>query len=161
MKKKFTVTDQDYFDYQWHLFKRNPTAKRTMRIQMAIPIAVFLAILIFYMATEKPLKGLLPLGVVLILWPFIYQFFFNRSMKKKLMKLIAKMRDDLPIGEHHVDVGETGISDGKLNFRYDEIRYVSSPNNAFYYLFYRDEPAAYLLPKELAREEITSKIRND
>ncbi|MDY6045135.1 MAG: hypothetical protein SPI65_06140 [Peptoniphilus sp.] len=159
MKKKFTVTNQDYFDYQWHLFKRNPTARRTARIQMFLPIAVFIIICIFYFATKKPLKGLLPLGVALVLWPFIYQFFFNRSMKKKLAKLIDEMSDDLPLGDHRVTFDDEGLSDGDVQFNYGEIRYVMDPESDFYYIFYKDVPTAYLLPKEYAGEKIKAKIR--
>lgn len=157
MKETFTVTEEDYFTYQWHLFKKNPTAKRTMRIQMITPIAVFLAIGIYYVATKKPVKGLLPLAVALVLWPFLYQFFFNRSMKKRLKQLIKKMEKDLPIGQHTVLIDEKGLKDKKLFVAYDDIRYAVENEN-FVYIFYKDSTQAYLLPKELANDTIKSHI---
>lgn len=159
MKKKFTITEEDYFHYQWHMFKANPTAKRTMYIQMAMPIVVFIAIAIFYYATGKELKGLLPLGLVLVLWPFLYQFFFNRSMKKKLKQLIRKMKKDLPIGDHHATIDEKGVQDGDVEFAYDDIRYVMEGDGGFYYIFYKDAPSAYLLPKDMAADNVKSKIQ--
>lgn len=157
MKETFTVTEEDYFTYQWHLFKQNPTAKRTMLIQMITPIAVFLAIGAYYVATKKPVKGLLPLAVALVLWPFLYQFFFNRSMKKKLKQLIRKMEKDLPIGKHTVLMDENGLKDKKLFVAYDDIRYAVE-NERFVYIFYKDSPQAYLLPKELVNDAIKSHI---
>lgn len=157
MKETFTVTEEDYFTYQWHLFKQNPTAKRTMLIQMITPIAVFLAIGAYYVATKKPVKGLLPLAVALVLWPFLYQFFFNRSMKKKLKQLIRKMEKDLPIGKHTVLIDEKGLKDKKLFVAYDDIRYAVENEN-FVYIFYKDSTQAYLLPKELANDAIKSHI---
>lgn len=157
MKEKFTLTEDDYFAYQWHLFKHNPTAKRSMTIQMLTPIAVFLAIAIFYIATKKPVKGLYPLGVAMILWPFLYRTFFYRSMKKKLRALIRKMEKDLPIGEHQVSITEEGIQDGDVEFSYDDIRDLIENEN-FLYIFYKDVGQAYLLPKHLANEKINSRI---
>ncbi len=157
MKETFTVTEEDYLTYQWHLFKQNPTAKRTMRIQMITPIAVYLAIGIFYVATKRPIMGLLPLAVALVLWPFLYQFFFNRSMKKRLKQLIKKMEKDLPIGKHTVLIDEKGLKDKNLFIAYDDIRYAEEHEN-FVYIFYKDLPQAYLLPKELANDAIKSHI---
>lgn len=157
MKETFTVTEEDYFTYQWHLFKHNPTAKKTMLIQMITPIAVFLAIGAYYVATKKPVKGLLPLAVALVLWPFLYQFFFNRSMKKKLKQLIRKMEKDLPIGKHTVLIDEKGLKDKNLFVAYDDIRYAVENEN-FVYIFYKDSTQAYLLPKELANDTIKSHI---
>ena len=157
MKEVFTITEDDYFAYQWHLFKHNPTAKRSMTIQMLTPIAVFAAIAIFYMATKKPVKGLYPLGVAMILWPFLYRTFFYRSMKKKLRKLIRKMEKDLPTGEHQVRITEEGIQDGDVEFSYDDIRDLIENEN-FLYIFYKDVGQAYLLPKHLANEKINSRI---
>ena len=157
MKETFTVTEEDYFIYQWHLFKHNPTAKKTMLIQMITPIAVFLAIGIFYIATKKPVKGLLPLAVALVLWPFLYQFFFNHSMKKKLKQLISKMEKDLPIGKHIVHIDEKGLKDKDLFVAYDDIRYAVENEN-YIYIFYKDSPQAYLLPRELANEAIKKHI---
>lgn len=157
MKEKFTLTEDDYFAYQWHLFKHNPTAKRSMTIQMLTPIAVFVAIAIFYIATKKPVKGLYPLGVALVLWPFLYRTFFYRSMKKKLRALIRKMEKDLPMGEHQVRITEEGIADEAVNFSYDDIRSIIENEN-FLYIFYKDVGQAYLLPKHLANEKINSRI---
>lgn len=157
MNEVFTITEDDYFAYQWHLFKHNPTAKRSMTIQMLAPIAVFVAITIFYIATKKPVKGLYPLGAAITLWPLLYCFFFNRSMQKKLRKLIRKMEKDLPIGEHHVVITEEGITDGDVAFTYDDIRDLVANEN-YLYLFYKDATQAYLLPKNLANEKINSYI---
>ncbi|MDY3118987.1 MAG: hypothetical protein SOW18_05575 [Peptoniphilus sp.] len=157
MKETFTVTEDDYLAYQWHLFKHNPTAKRTMRIQMISPIAVFVAIGAFYFFTKRPLKGLLPLAVALVLWPFLYQFFFNRSMKKRLRQLIRKMQKDLPLGEHKVLIDNDGIRDKDLTVAYDAIRYAME-NQDFLYIFYDDSPQAYLLPKSLANEKILATL---
>lgn len=157
MNEVFTITEDDYFAYQWHLFKHNPTAKRSMTIQMLTPIAVFVAIAIFYMATKKPVKSLYPLAVAMILWPFLYRTFFYRSMKKKLRKLIRKMEKDLPMGEHRVAITDSGIADGDVAFAYDDIRSVIANEN-FLYIFYKDAGQAYLLPKNLANEKINSYI---
>lgn len=157
MNEVFTITEDDYFAYQWHLFKRNPTARRSMTIQMLTPIAVFVAIAIFYIATKKPVKGLYPLGVAMIFWPFLYRTFFYRSMKKKLRKLIRKMEKDLPIGEHRVAITDSGIEDGDVAFAYDDIRDLIANEN-FLYIFYKDVGQAYLLPKNLANEKIMSRI---
>lgn len=159
MKEVFTITENDYFAYQWHLFKHNPTAKRSMTIQMLTPIAVFVAITIFYIATKKPVKGLYPLAVALVLWPFLYRTFFYRSMKKKLRKLIRKMEKDLPLGEHQVAITEEGIQDGDVDFTYDDIRSIVENEN-YLYLFYKDATQAYLLPKHLANEKIKSRINS-
>ena len=159
MNEVFTITEDDYFDYQWHLFKHNPTAKRSMTIQMLVPIAVFVAITIFYIATKKPVDGLYPLGAAITLWPLLYRFFFYRSMQKKLRKLIRKMEKDLPIGEHHVAITEEGITDGDVDFTYDDIRSVVENEN-YLYLFYKDATQAYLLPKHLANEKIKSRINS-
>ena len=161
MKKKFTITEEDYFHYQWHMFKKNPTAKRTMYIQMALPILVFIAIAIFYYATGKALKGLLPLGVVLVLWPFIYQFFFNRTMKKKLKQLIQKMKKDLPIGDHHASMDEKGIHDGDIvvveqtpEARNGEIVVAMMEDEATVKRFYKENGHFRLQPENDAFEPI-------
>ncbi|MDQ0507977.1 Uncharacterised protein [Aedoeadaptatus ivorii] len=155
MKHRFTLSEEDYFRYQWFMFLNNPAAKRTMRIQQFLPMAVFVAVAIFYLFTEKSIKDLLPLAGVLVLWPFVYVFFFKRSMRKKLKSLIARMKDDLPLGEHTVTIEDGALADGDVRFSFDEIRGICEADR-HYYIFYGDHPAAYLLPKEAADAQLAA-----
>lgn len=151
MTINYELTKQDYIDFNMHHIATSPTMKRALFIQRFILPILFLVLPIFLIQiTDIPLwYWFSVLGTASVLWIVLYPKSVNRSVAKRISKMISEGSATGIVGTHCLSLTEQGIVD---KTEYSETRYhvieriEESEKHIFIYV---SAVMAYIIPKRV------------
>lgn len=154
MEINYTLTPEDYIQFNFKQFSQNDKMKRSMMIQLMVPILVVLAILIFRIVQKTVTTGFIIFIVAaIVLWPIIYTYFFKRTLRRRLEKITRERASELDLGPRSVFIDENGLREEKSILHFSDL--IRIEETVGYYFFHQTEDLAYILPKrDLSEEEI-------
>lgn len=154
MEINYTLTPEDYIQFNFKQFGQNDKMKKTMMAQLTIPILVVLAILIFrFVQKTVTTKFIIFIVAAIILWPIIYTYFFKRTLRRRLEKITRDNADELDLGPRTVFIDEKGLREENSILRFHDL--IRIEETVGYFFFHQTEDLAYILPKrDLSEEEI-------
>lgn len=154
MEIKYTLEKEDYLQFNLKQLSSDKRTKKSMGIQMLIPMLILVVLGIFFLATGAMTlaKGGLLL-VLLIAWPFIYVNFFKKSVKKRLIRIIDQRAKELNLGPRTLRIDEKGLRDVHGSLPFSRLHHIEESKG--YYFFHETQDAAYILPKrDLTQEQV-------
>lgn len=146
MKVNYTLKKEDYVNFSISQMGRDGKTKRTMALQMVIPMAVALIILIFQL-TQGRLKtshGIFLL-VFIVGWPIIYRTLFRHTIKSRLISYLDKHEDRLGLGPKTMEFTQEGIGSSGDFFPLSSLHKLEETPD--YYFFFVSPTSALILPK--------------
>lgn len=111
MNIKYEFTEQDYIDFNIYHSHHSPSIKRLLRLQR-YGVALLLMILV-------PVMHLIGCGsliflftyfaVIAIVWIIIYPKVYERSLKRRIIKLVEEGKRNYLFGWHELTITQDGI----------------------------------------------------
>lgn len=168
MEVSYNLTEEDYIHFNMFHIKNSKSTIQTLKIQrFSVPIIYIIISFVFSKILEIPfLYMLIPFLILSLIWVVFYEKYFNKSIIRRLKKMMNEGENDGLIGEHHLVITEEGIVDttstGETRVNWSGIKYLKEDNEYFY--IYNSSVSAYILPKrdlenvDQIRDYLTSRI---
>lgn len=164
MKITYEIRPEDLIQFNMFHIKEDPRARRTLGIQIGIPILVLFAAMGYFIYTKTlPLaKGLLYFLSVSLLWTLGYHFFFKKTVERRMRRILKKNDYSENFGvktmEFH-DLYLMETTDGRhRKLPYKKV-YRAIETRKYLYI-YEGPGIAYTIPKEFITEEELEVIKD-
>ncbi len=158
MEINYTLTPEDYIQFNFKQFSQSNDLKKSMMIQLMVPILVVLAVLIFRIVKKSVTTPFVIFIVAaIIVWPVVYTFFFKRTLRRRLEKITKERADDLDLGPRKVFIDEHGLKEEKSMLRFQDL--IRIEETVGYFFFHQTEDLAYILPKRDLTDDKIDYIR--
>lgn len=151
MEIKYTLTEEDYINFNLFHLKNSKTAMNALKIQrLLIPILYLIVGFILAKVSEGPLFLWLSIFLLLgIAWYFFYPKYFYHSVMRRVRKMLKEGKNEGLLGEHLMTVSEEGIHDisssGETSVKWPSIENFTEDEHNLY--FYNTSLSAYIIPK--------------
>lgn len=164
MNLKYELTKQDYIDFNLNHMKVSPALKKLVFIQQFVIPAFYLLLPIFLAPLlDTPLwlwyAAFIPLS---ILWAIFYPKHFNKTIARRMSKMLEEGRTDTILGEHTMTITDEGILDQtEMNeTKYSKVeKIIETGKHVFVYV---NSVAAFIIPvKSFKNEEEKKAFLNE
>ncbi|WP_186580578.1 YcxB family protein [Aquibacillus kalidii] len=158
MEFTYTLTEEDYINFNLTHVKQSITVKRSIGIQrFSIPIIyIALAFVMSALLDIPVLWMLVPFSVLSVIWVITYPKIFLRSIRKNASKMIKEGKNENLLGTHHMIVNDNGLTDinenGETKVNWSGIDKVVHEQD--YIFLYNSSVSAYIIPKR----ELSSRL---
>ena len=152
MEIRYSLTEEDYLNFNMFHVKNSKTVKRALNMQRFLtPILFIVASFILSKVGNISFLGLfITFLVVGILWIIFYPRYFYSYVIRNTKKMIKEGKNDGLLGEHHMILSEEGIvdstSNGETKVTWVGIQTLSEDKFNIY--LYNSSVSAYILPKK-------------
>lgn len=166
MELKYTLTEQDYINFNLFHIQNSKMATKALKIQRyTIPVLYLVLAYIFATIGDSSyILSFIIFSIFGILWFVLYPKFYYRTVIRNVKKMMKEGRNEGLLGEHHMLLTSEGIVDnnttGETKVAWSGIQEVKEDKNYLY--LYNSSVSAYILPKrEITNlEELKSYIKN-
>lgn len=155
MLVEYTVTDEDYLDFNLYHFYHSPSIHRSLRIQQFLAPVMFLVIPFIFRL--DPLSFFLPAFIITaLLWLIFYPRYFHWFVKRRTAKFLAEGDKRGITGNHTlqltpdeiIEVSETG----EMRAKWASVEKIEvSEKQIFIYL---NSVSAILIPLHSFRSDV-------
>jgi len=146
MEINYTLTPEDYIQFNLKQFSQSNQLKKSMMIQLIIPILVAIALFLFRLFKKTLTTGFVIFIVAaIVLWPIVYTFFFKRTLRRRLEKITKEKAAELDLGPRKVFIDEHGLKEEKAILHFQDL--IRIEETVGYFFFHQTEDLAYILPK--------------
>lgn len=151
MEIRYSLTEEDYLNFNMFHVKNSKTAKRALNMQrFLMPIIFIVLSYVLSKVGNMSFFGLLiAFLIVSILWITFYPKYFYSYVFRNTKKMIKEGKNDGLLGEHHMVLSEEGIidltSNGETKVIWSGIQTLSEDKYNIY--LYNSSVSAYILPK--------------
>lgn len=161
MEIYYTLTEDDYMNFNLYHVKNSSTAKKALKIQRLMgPFLYLFFTVLLYLYIDIPSPVLVILFLVLSsLWLFLYPRYFYNHILRSTKKMIKEGANDGLLGEHHMILSDDGIIDLSSNretkVQWSGVQLFKEDDDNLY--LYNSSISAYILPKRDLKE--TDEVR--
>ena len=151
MEIRYSLTEEDYLNFNMFHIKNSKTAKRALNMQRFLtPILFIVASFVLSKVGNISFLGLfIAFFMVSILWIIFYPRYFYSYVIRNTKKMIKEGKNDGLLGEHCMIFSEEGIVDStttsETKVTWSGIKNIKEDTHNIY--LYNSSVSAYILPK--------------
>lgn len=169
MQIKYSLTEEDYLNFNLFHMKNSNTAKKALKVQRyLIPIVYMVVAYVFARVLDGSyILSFSIFGIMGILWIIFYPKYHYNFVLRQVKKMIKEGKNEGLLGEHLMTISEDGIHDanpqGETKVSWSGIQDMKEDEQNLY--LYNSAVSAYILPKrevqdlEELRAILISKIK--
>ncbi|TKC18034.1 YcxB family protein [Robertmurraya kyonggiensis] len=169
MQIKYSLTEEDYLNFNLFHMKNSKTANKALKVQRyLIPIVYMVVAYVFARVLDGSyILSFSIFGIMGILWIIFYPKYHYNFVLRQVRKMITEGNNEGLLGEHLMTISEEGVHDanpqGETKVSWSGIQDLKEDEHYLY--LYNSAVSAYILPKrevhDLAelRTTLNSKIK--
>lgn len=167
MEINYTLTEEDYLNFNMYHVKNSKTAVKSLKLQRFItPLFFIVFAFVFSAIADVSFWGLFIIFFVIgILWVLFYPSYFYSVVRRQTKKMIQEGENEGLLGKHHLVMTEEGItettSSGKTKVCWGSLKDFKEDDKNFY--LYNSGLSAIILPKRAVTniEEVYAYIKRN
>ncbi len=153
MNIRYTLTKEDYIEFNQHFMNTSKSFKKTMLVQRFGVSLIFL-VFPFVISTVSDIPfiyWMVTFSIAYILWILFYPKRVQKMTKKRLMKLLEEGKNEDIVGERTLTVTEEGIEQESRSMtkrtKWEAFERIEETENLW--LVYVGTVTAFLIPKKV------------
>lgn len=151
MEITYTITEQDYLQFNLFHMKNSQTAMNALKVQRFLIPIVYMVVAYFFakLMGDSYILSFVIFGIAAVLWIVYYPKYFYNSVIRRVRKMIQEGKNEGILGEHLMILTEEGIVDknstGETRVNWSGIQDLKEDDQYLY--LYNSSVSAYILPK--------------
>lgn len=147
----YTLTEEDYLNFNMYHVKNSKTATKSLNIQRFLgPLFFIVFAYVFSLIVDIAFLGIfIPFLVISIFWVIFYPKYFYSLVKRQTKKMIQEGENEGLLGKHHLLMTDEGIteitSSSETRVRWESLKDLTEDDHSFY--LYNSGLSAIILPK--------------
>jgi hypothetical protein len=170
MELKYSLTKQDYIDFNINYMSYSKSTKRMLLIQRLIGPVIFLVIPFLNSSPKSDPFSFVIFTILSILWVIFFDKIIRKDMKRRVSKVLAEGNNKGMLGEHTLILDKDGVLEitthNESKTKWDAIEDIIESENHIFIFF--SSMAGYIVPlrvfkssneKDIFLETLYSKIK--
>lgn len=113
MRIVYSLTEQDYLEFNLYHFKHSPSMRRSLNLQRyGIPLFILAFSFLIDKFDEIPLWAWLITSIIIaLLWVIYYPKYFKNQIIKSVTKMVREGKNSNLLGRHALELSEYGLTE--------------------------------------------------